>query len=160
LETPKKGDLRGKLMTLDENPLGLSTDDIGEAKSNAVQIHNSALENHYKTDISKRSDVIPRTGQFMNIVSNIVNVSKEGAVATNLHESMSCLGHRYAGMEPPLKVQATVGEKFSTGRNLFDVAPTASVEENFAARMPLSDKYKNEWTHTDKEILPSLEFMW
>jgi hypothetical protein len=160
LETPKKGDLRGKLMKLDKSPLGLSTDNIGKAKSSAVQIHYSALENHYKMDISKRSAATPRTGQFMNIVSDMVNVSKEGAVATNLHESLSCLGHRYAGMEPPLKVQATVGEEFSTGRNLFDIAPTASVEENFAACMPLPDKYKCEWTHTDKEILPSLEFMW
>jgi hypothetical protein len=38
--------------------------------------------------------------------------------------------------------------------------PTESVEDNFADCMPLPDKYKCEWTHTDKEILPSLEFMW
>jgi hypothetical protein len=93
-----------------------------------------------------------RTGQFMSIVSNMVDVSKEGVIVTNLHESMSSLGHPYAGMEPPLKVQqATSGKKISTGRNLIDVAPTASVKENFAACMPLPpDKYKCEWTPTDK----------
>jgi myosin-crossreactive antigen len=85
LETPKKSDLRGELMKLEENPLGMSTDDFDRAKSNAVQIHYNRLESHYERNTGNRSDVTPKTGQFMSMVSDMIDVSKDGAVATNLH---------------------------------------------------------------------------
>jgi hypothetical protein len=69
LVTPKKSDLGGKLMKLEDNPLGMSTDDIDKVKSDAVQIHHNQLESHYeRKNTGNRSDATPKTGQFMSMV--------------------------------------------------------------------------------------------
>jgi hypothetical protein len=63
-------------MKLEENPLGILTDDIDKAKSNSVQIHHNRLESHYERNTGNISDVTPKTGQFMSMVSDMIDFSK------------------------------------------------------------------------------------
>jgi hypothetical protein len=162
LVTPKKSDLRGKLMKLEENPLGMSTDDINKAKSNAVQIHHNQLESHYKRNTGNRSDATPKTGQFMSMVSNMIDVSKDGAVATNLHESMASLGHRYTGIASEVKrdkVKQTLGT-VEASRTLVGANRSKSCIGADHMIPPEKAKRQCDWTGVEKEVFQSLESMY
>jgi hypothetical protein len=149
-------------MKLKENPLGMLTDDINKAKSDAVEIHHNRLESHYERNTGNISDVTPKTGQFMSMVSDMIDVSKDGAVATNLHESMASLGHHYAGIASEVKrdkVKQTL-DQVKASRTLFGGNLSNSCKGTDHMIPPETATRKCDWTGVEKEVFQSLESMY
>jgi hypothetical protein len=162
LVTPTKSNLHRKLMKLEENPLGMSTDDIDKAKSISVQIHYNQLESHYERNAGNRSDATPKTGQFLSMVSNMIDVSKDGTFATNLHELMASLGHRYTGIASEVKrdkVKQTLSE-VKASRTLVGGNLSKSCKCTDHMIPPETAARKCDWTGVEKEFFQSLESMY
>jgi hypothetical protein len=92
----------------------------------------------------------------------MIDVSKDGAIATNLHESMASLGHRYTVITGEVKrdkVKQTLGE-VKASLTLFGGNLSKSCKGADHMIPPETATRKCDWTGVEKEVFQSLESMY